>query len=338
MGAKTSLPMISRRGFDISLQYNAREKHLIQLYHLFLKHDVNCNGVWTLNECYELVMEPRVTMAAPFIDSLFFMADKSGTGQMSFEDFIVSHLSFCALGKEEILQFMFIVMDTDQCGYLTRTQLRAFYSQTRLVGGKPVPLFPKNCASATEAFCTKHGNELIFDQFAQLCEIYPLVGFAAFHLQFLLRNAMLGMEFWKKWDADRLKVFYMEAESVSFEEEVVIQQEVIKVTKPGRFVFKDILEYGRRKSYVEKGKKVSRIEEKLCVEGNNSDERDEAISRTPVLNVIRNPKCLYHVPYLKPKFRPREEVQQVATTLDLEESEEESVAAASVSEESEPAS
>jgi len=330
-GNSPSLPLISRRNFEIALQYNVREKHINQMYQQYLKYDVNKNGVWTVNEVFELINEPQLSMVAPYVEKLFMMADTSGAGQMSFEDFLVSFTSFCSLGKEEILQFMFMVIDNDCSGFITRGQLIDFFTATKRNRDTYVPLFPKNMEAAIQTFCDKNGEQLIFDQMAQLCEVYPLVGFAAFHTQFLIQNAVLGKAFWEKWEADRLRVFYMEAESLSITEEVIIQQECIKISKPGRFVFKEILEFVKRKSYMDKGKKVCRQEERIVTEGNNSDERDESISRTPILNIMRNPAIPYHVPYVPVKYRTSEQVQQIETIFEADDESKASMASRSES-------
>lgn len=215
MGQKVSLPPLSRRTLEIVTQYNIHESHLEQLWAVFLKRDTNFNGVWTLHECYELIHEPRSTMVGPFIDALFSMACREYNGQMGFEDFLVSFMSYCALSREEILQFMFLVLDPERNSFVTKDQLHAFFSRTAPGKDENVFFFPRNNVTSLKLFHGGNWTQLIFDEVAQLVESHPLVGFAVFHLQFLLRNALLGEKFWKKWDQDRLRAFYMEAESMA---------------------------------------------------------------------------------------------------------------------------
>lgn len=102
----------------------------------------------------------------------------------------------------------------------------------------------------------------------------------------------------------------------------------ITVTKPGRFTFKEILEYGRRKSFTHKGKKVSRVE-KAAVRGSITDQRDESISRTPLLNIIRNPTNAYHVPYTPPKAKEAEAVIEIPAYIETPRESESSAASES---------
>merc|ERR1719240_1498674 len=97
-----------------------------------------------------------------------------------------------------------------------------------------------------------------------------------------------------------MKVFYKEAESRKVESTVKTPDgDWITVTKPGRFTMREILEYSRRKSMTHNGKKVGRPmpENKDRVEGVTA-ERDEQLSKTPLLNIIRNPHAAYLVPYI----------------------------------------
>jgi len=327
MGQKIALPKLSRRTLEVVGQYNVRESHLDTLWSTFLRLDTNYNGVWTLHECYELIQEARTSMVGPFIDALFEMACKDNNGQMKFEDYL-AFLSYCALSREEILQFMFLVIDKDRNSKIDKPELKEFFLKTAPVKGQTVFYFPANNAKCLDLFHNGKWDNLIFEELAQLVEDFPLVGFAVFHLQFLLRNALLGEGFWNKWDEDRLRAFYMEAESMSVKQTKVILGETITLSKPGRFTFKELMEYSRRKSYSHKGRKVARTE-KLSVKGSITDERDEAISRTPLLNLIRNPTNNYHVPYVVPVYCEVDKVEEVLRRIDTPRDDDSSIASES---------
>eukprot|EP00397_Hematodinium_sp_SG-2012_P042844 GEMP01047478.1.p1 GENE.GEMP01047478.1~~GEMP01047478.1.p1 ORF type:complete len:331 (+),score=76.63 GEMP01047478.1:31-1023(+) len=322
MGQKVSLPPLATRTLEIVSQYGVFESELELLWGLFLKKDVNCNDFWTIHECYEIVQEPRSSMVGPFIEALFYMACHADNGQMTFEDFIVSFLSYCSMSKEEILQFMFLVIDKDRNSYVTKTQLREFFMKTAPGKGDTVYLFPANDAASLELYRDGKWDKLIFDELANMAERFPLIGFAPFHLQFLLRSALLGESFWKRWDQDRLRAFYMEGESMAVKEERAIQGQMIQITKPGRFTFKEILEYGRRKSYTHNGKKIARTAE-LKERGSITEARDESISRTPLLTLIRNPMNAYHVPYVVPVYRAAGSMEQTQFHIETPRSDDE---------------
>merc|ERR1719387_1472041 len=149
------------------------------------------------------------------------------------------------------------------------------------------PIFPVNNKNALDLFHNGNWQKLYFDEFAQLCELFPYVAYPAFQLQQLFRERLLGRGFWNEWDKERMKVFYKEAESRKVESTVKTPDgDWITVTKPGRFTMREILEYSRRKSMTHNGKKVGRPmpENKDRVEGVTA-ERDEQLSKTPLLNI-----------------------------------------------------
>merc|ERR1719379_1001302 len=66
----------------------------------------------------------------------------------------------------------------------------------------------------------------------------------------------------------------------------------------------ELLEYSRRKTAVQHGKRVVKTTKSHAVNQKVSSvtkERDEEISRCPLLTMIRNPHCMYYVPYMPDK-------------------------------------
>ncbi len=119
------LPLLDMRSRELLLQYNIDHKELVRLFNVFVKRDLPMNGFWTLNECFELINESRSSVVAPVLLSLFFLSS-SDDGQLAFEDFAVSFMCFCALSKEELLQFLFMVVDFDRNGSVTREEIAEF--------------------------------------------------------------------------------------------------------------------------------------------------------------------------------------------------------------------
>mgnify|MGYP004267027329 FL=1 len=59
---------------------------------------------------------------------------------------------------------------------------------------------------------------------------------------------------------------------------------------------KEILEFTRRKASTAKGEIAP--EQKPGQSATMTQERDIEMARMPLLNIIRNPMCKYHVPYV----------------------------------------
>ncbi|KAF4678186.1 hypothetical protein FOL47_003248 [Perkinsus chesapeaki] len=236
MGQRLPLPPIEHRARQIVSHYHIGAAELEKLWEVFTKIDKDRNGFWTLTECFILVKEQANSTMAPLLHALFYFADRGNDGNLSFDDFLVSFTSFCALSREEVLQFFFIVVDTDRNGYVSKDELMKLF-EYRPPGVDSAPVFPLNNKRALRLFRNGDWDRLHFDDFAELSDSFPNLTFPAFHLQELFRKKLLDEE-------------------------------------------------------GQKTAKESMIQRK-----------DEDMAKNPMLNIIRNPMCSYHVPYVTEEFR-----------------------------------
>lgn len=296
---KSKLPPFAERDRDLLLSYNLEESHFKKLWQIFHEVDVDCNGFWTVNECFRLIREPRISMRAPIIEALFFFSDGRSDGCVTFQDFMVAMCSFCALSKEEALQLFFMIVDEDRNGRIDKNELNRFFSFVPPEASETgVPMFPVNNKNAIDKFRGGKWTYLEFDGLAQLCERFPYISYPVHHVQHLFRCKLLGLKFWEKMDDDRMKVsvaeriFHVRAADGSWR----------PIERPGRCTMKEILEYSRRKTTVQNGKRVGRPEKvNTMISSDITKMRDEQISRMPLMNMIRNNRCMYYVPAKPPQ-------------------------------------
>mmetsp|Transcript_34551 Transcript_34551/g.78947 ORF Transcript_34551/g.78947 Transcript_34551/m.78947 type:complete len:386 (+) Transcript_34551:90-1247(+) len=318
MGTSSAkLPPIEDRDVRLLLSFNMDEKHIRKMWWKFVEMDVEKNGFWTNHEVYQLLGESQLSMRAPIIDWLFFVADSGGMGSLSFQDYLVAFCSFCALGFEEIIQLFFILVDRDRSGYVTKEELVEYFSYVPPGVRERVPYFPVNNKNALDLFWGGQWKHLEFEGMAQLCERFPYVLFPAFDIQERFRKKLLGKSFWQRLEEDRRKA------SMGHGRKRVARMpgkanEVVRVERPGRCTMKEILEYSRRKTVTHNGKRIGIGEE----DGPSAvlRERDEHIARLPLMCLIRNPRCGYHVPHhqaqvvaKKATMRPELELQPAVT-------------------------
>lgn len=301
MGKSSSkLPPINERDLRIVLSYNMEEKHIKKMWNKFIEADTHCNGVWTVQELYRVIDEPRLSMRAPIIEALFFMADAKSEGCIDFQDFLIALSSFCALSKEEVLHLFFIMVDKDRNGQVEKEELLDFFSYVPISSenGEREPIFPVNNKNALDQFRRGKWESLEFDGFAQLCERFPYISYPSFHVQELYRHELLGRSFWSRLDEDRSK---NKGSSRTRRVNLPGSKEKVQVKMPGRCTMQELLEYSRRKTALHAGRRVARHsdddEGDLQVSSSITKERDEQISRCPLLNMIRNSRCMYYVPY-----------------------------------------
>lgn len=282
------------------LSYNLEESNFRRLFTVFNETDVDCNGFWTVNECFRLIREPRISMRAPIIESLFFFSDGKSDGCVTFQDFMVAFCSFCALSKEEVLQLFFMIVDEDRNGKIDKNELNRFFSFVPPeASDSGVPMFPVNNKNALDKFRGGKWTYLEFDGFAQLCERFPYIAYPVHHVQHTYRAKLLGRRFWERLDRDRMKInvaermFHVRAADGSFR----------PIERPGRCTMKEILEYSRRKTTVQNGKRVGKPAKvsSLIASSEITEARDDQISRMPLMNMIRNSRCMYYVPAKPPE-------------------------------------
>jgi Ca2+-binding EF-hand superfamily protein len=301
-GPSGAVPVLSEHTALIMAQYNLRPRHLRKLASLFDEMDENKTGKWTIIEYSNLINVSSGNIVTPCLEALVKFGSATRDGRLGFEDFLVTTSSYCALSKEELLQFVYLIIDADRSGVLDKEELENFYSASIFVPRKHhsrQAVYPENYMTALSEFGGGTWKSLVYEEFCLMCDLFPHLAFPAVHLQMLLRREILGTRFWKLWDRERLKIFHLEAESktITFNAPSLITGEIVNVVKPGRITMKEIFEYTKRKG-LRRGSIGSLDREQFGDGGDDSftKSRDAVLKRAPLLNLIRNPNSLYHVP------------------------------------------
>jgi Ca2+-binding EF-hand superfamily protein len=303
MGNQVTVPewSLSEHSALIMAQYNVKPRHLKILSRLFARLDVNHTDKWTIIEFRKLLGIYPESLVMPCLEALIKFGSSSRDGRMSYEDFIIAVCSFCAFSKEELLQFVYIIIDADRSGVLDKQELENFYSASVHVKRRHharQAIYPPNYMGALEEFGKGQWTSLIFEEFCLMCDLFPHLAFPAVYLQMMLRRAILGTRFWKAWDDERLRIFHLEAESktITFKAPSLITGEMVEVVKPGRITMKELFEFTKRKGM--KKASLGESEADLSTEkvDNFTKNRDTVLRRAPILNLIRNPNSVYYVP------------------------------------------
>lgn len=192
-----------------------------------------------------------------------------------------------------------MIVDEDRNGKIDKNELNRFFSYVPPeAGDKGRPMFPVNNKNAIDKFRGGNWLYLEFDGLAQLCERFPYIAYPVTHVQHLFRSKLLGTKFWERLDSDRMKlnmqerIFHVRAADGSWR----------AVERPGRCTMKEILEYSRRKTTVQNGKRVGKPAKVLTMVNSEMTKlRDEQIARMPLMNMIRNNRCMYYVPAKPPE-------------------------------------
>ena len=313
MGSKvSSFPPLDEHTASIMGQYNIESHHIAKLYCKFIEYDEDFSGTWSLAEFNRYLHNYPDTLISPALEALVKLSSSSRDSKLTFVDFLISICSFCALSREELLQFLYIVIDYDRSGVLDRGEVYAFFSAN--VRMRPLKkhlvakqirkrcIYPPNYTKALEEFQNGEWKSLIFEEFCQMCDLFPHLSFPVFYLQDQLRRRVIGSSFWQKWDTERLKIFHLESESKSVKfkaKSLTYTDRVVDVVKPGRVSMKEIFEFTKRNGLRDRQMSGN---QPLTTNENNTNgqlftvQRDAILSRAPILNLIRNPISVYFVP------------------------------------------
>jgi len=321
MGQSTSaFPQIDEHTAAIMCQYNISRDQVVELHRKFEEYDIDNRGSWSMKEVHAYLKTYPDKLTSPCLEALTQLGSSSRDGRLSFQDFIVSFCSFCALTKEELLQYMYLIIDRDRSGILDKDELRSHFSHKTPMqmkrGHKIIQyqrhVYEPNYLASLEAFRDGKYESLTFEEFCLLCDLFPHMGFPPYFLQELLRRRMLGSSFWDSWDAERLKIFHLESESksIQFTGTSLITGQKIIVTKPGRITMKEIFEFTKRNGLKRNDDfmedpaddgmivhgKIFPIAAGGDVQDSYTRTRDKILAVAPLLNLIRNPTNVYYVP------------------------------------------
>ena len=304
MGAKLSIKpaadyreLISEYVATVMMQYNITPRQMRRLLAMFRSYQ---SDTWTIADFTKLLKIYSESIVFPSLEALVKFGSSSRDGKLGFEDFIVAVCSFCALSKEEILQFVYIVIDSNRSGLLDKEELFAFYSvsvRLKRIHNQRQAIHPPNYVAALQRFRDGKWKALSFEEFCLMCDLFPHLAFPTIRLQDLLRRAVLGSRFWKKWDLERRTIFTLESDSkpINFTGTSLITGELQSVVKPGRVSMMEIFEYTKRNGLKEIPSEESVVKQQYEIES-ITKERDSILIRAPLLNLIRNPNSVYHVP------------------------------------------
>ena len=280
MGNRPAMPYITTHTATIMSQYNITAKQVAELNRKFEEYDVEKRGYLTITQVHEYLGTHPEDLIAHCLQALIQLGSSSRDGRLSLQDFLVCFCSYCALSNEELLQFLYIIIDKDRSGILDRDELFGFYSATvpvqRKYGNNMIEFrlhfYEENYLIALDKFKEGKWEGLIFEEFCLMCDLFHHLSFPAYLLQDTLRRRMLGTGFWKSWDDERLKIFHLETESKSIQFTAIslLTGEQITITKPGRVTMKEIFEFTKRNGL----RRVRKDDDDMVTDDGHEDDYD----------------------------------------------------------------
>ncbi|CEM28663.1 unnamed protein product [Vitrella brassicaformis CCMP3155] len=300
MGNYAPVSPIDREAEELLLLLNVDRRAQTKVWRLFLRHDKDCNTFLSLIQVFRLLGEQRSSIVHMLLAGLFLFADRNGSDTISFEDFLVSFSCYCALNREELLQFVFMVIDDDRNGYITKKEFDQYVHFTVLHQEQRLAykVFGRNVHRVPFLFREGKWNRLYFDEFAQMCDEFPYTCFPAFFLQSRIRKVFLGHRHWARVDEERRQALQdksacqWEAESARFEPLFEGSSFPIRMSQSEKRDIWSHLSQVTMRDILALAKSVKDRESR----GKVTEEVGAVLSKSPLLRMIRNTKCAYYIP------------------------------------------
>lgn len=178
-----------------------REYHVRRLYSAFKLVDKDMSGELSIHE----LLDHLGLAHTAFADRVFAIFDFDASGEISFEEFVMSLWNYCTLTKSSLIMFAFDLYDADSSGIVEMDEMELLlrdvygsaFEKSRLA--QQILEKIKKMTGAASRDC-----EISVDRFAAFCRNHPGLLFPAFNFQLSLQRAILGVQFWVKLARQRL--------------------------------------------------------------------------------------------------------------------------------------
>ena len=241
--------------------YDFTPKHVYEIWLTFIKFDKDNDGYINLDDLYVMFQEHANSIIAPYLERFYDLIDKVEPDKVYFEEFLEAAAAFCLFTKDEMVIFVFNMLDRDRDAVISKKDC---FRHVMLERDKK-PIFPNNLLRAIELFECDRGDRISRKDFLRLVKDVPYLIFPAFRLQEEMRSILIGPRFWHKT--------YVKVEKKNFEQKRLEEREKIKE----REMHKADTKYAER---------VQRLEENLVVLNKQEEEK----KRVHELDMVRVPR------------------------------------------------
>eukprot|EP01033_Poteriospumella_lacustris_P012764 gene12764-9123_t len=180
--------------------FQLSSRDIRRLYEVFCALDVDESGLVSTKELFGYLDAKESTK---FCDRVFTLFDEDQSGQIDFREFVVALWNYCTLSHSSLIIFAFDVYDTDETGELSPSEVELMLKD----------LYGENAATHAQAKVIRKELQamdsrhfLTIDKFREFVRSHPALLFPAFQMQLALQQAVLGVGFWERCSAKRVRL------------------------------------------------------------------------------------------------------------------------------------
>eukprot|EP01006_Ploeotia_vitrea_P027618 TRINITY_DN60398_c0_g1_i1.p1 TRINITY_DN60398_c0_g1~~TRINITY_DN60398_c0_g1_i1.p1 ORF type:complete len:364 (+),score=176.02 TRINITY_DN60398_c0_g1_i1:33-1124(+) len=216
----TSIPLTYRLKNTIET-WHLTNTEVRYLFRLFQELDEDGSGGIGYDEYFGFLREPR----QQFIDTMFQLVVGLNT-TLDFEAWLRTILQFCLATREEIVERVFCLFDTNKNGFIELHELHHLLVSLHSTNS----IFSREIVAALTERNLSQGGTLDYDDFVQADSQYPMLLWPVFRFQHRMRKRTLGIAFFKSIEA-RLEEEYQVAQQRPLLQQQEHHSRIFKVAK-----------------------------------------------------------------------------------------------------------
>ncbi|KAL4434591.1 hypothetical protein ABPG74_007375 [Tetrahymena malaccensis] len=190
----TEMPFKNKQVEEIAKKFLLSPQDMIFFHSVFRKMDKLGNGYISEDSMFEFVQEEKTSVLSPYITKLFQLIEKEIPDRVCFIEWVPAICAFCLFTHEQIIKFVFCMIDDDHDEVISKKDIIKFLVKERY--GEEV--FPFNQVKAIELLDVDRADRIKFEQFKRIEQQIPFLCYPAFRLQQIFKEQIKGNTFWKK--------------------------------------------------------------------------------------------------------------------------------------------
>ena len=154
--------------------YQLTSNEVYEIFNVFRKMDSMGTGYINLDNIYTLIGE-EVGIISPYLERFFSLIKKQHVDKANFLEFLPVLATFCLYTRQQLISFVFCMLDTDHNGFISKKDMLTFVCDERF----GLPIFSQNFLLSIDALEIERPDRISFEQFLSLEQdilflIYPL--------------------------------------------------------------------------------------------------------------------------------------------------------------------
>jgi Ca2+-binding EF-hand superfamily protein len=170
---------------------NFTRRDVDRLWQSFSNMDLDHDGKVSI---HEFIVMKKISLET-FATMVFDLIGHEGSGEIAFEDYMISLWCFCSVEQEELAQFVFEIFDTDGSGALSQDEVR---HMVKIILGPEKTTVVQSLINRFAEFTGEDKDDISLQDFITMTQTSPVLMYRAFQMQQIFCAATIGSSRWKR--------------------------------------------------------------------------------------------------------------------------------------------